>query len=69
MAPAAAWGYDHPSPAFDAIAGFVAFYAGPMDRCLLGDEEVEPQPGGFYGGWITANLVGPFKGGPDTQGW
>jgi len=69
VAPGAAWGYDHPSPAFGAIAGFVAFYAGPMDRCLLGDEEVEPQPGGFYGGWITANLVGPFKGGPGTQGW
>jgi uncharacterized protein (DUF427 family) len=69
VAPAAAWGYDHPSPAFTAITGFVAFYAGPMDRCLVGDEEVEPQPGGFYGGWITADLVGPFKGGPGTTGW
>ena len=69
VAPAAAWGYDEPSPAFAAIAGFVAFYPAPMDRCLVGDEEVEPQPGGFYGGWITANLVGPFKGGPGTQGW
>jgi len=68
-APAAAWGYDYPNPAFAAIAGFVAFYPAPMDRCLLGDEEVAPQPGGFYGGWITANLVGPFKGGPGTQGW
>ena len=69
VAPASAWGYDHPSPAFAAIAGFVAFYPACMDRCLLGDEEVEPQPGGFYGGWITANLIGPFKGGPGTQGW
>jgi len=69
LAPDAAWGYDDPSPAFAAIAGFVAFYPAPMDRCLLGDEEVDPQPGGFYGGWITADLVGPFKGGPGTQGW
>lgn len=69
VAPNAAWGYDHPSPGFEAIAGFVAFYAAPMDACMVGDERVEPQPGGFYGGWITPNLVGPFKGGPGTQGW
>ena len=69
VAPAAAWGYDDPSPAFAAIAGFVAFYPAPMDRCLVGEEVVEAQPGGFYGGWITTNLVGPFKGGPGTQGW
>ena len=65
----AAWGYDHPNRSFAAIAGFVAFYPAPMDRCLLGDEEVEAQPGGFYGGWVTANLVGPFKGGPGTERW
>lgn len=69
VAPAAAWGYDHPDPAFVAITGFAAFYPALMDRCLVGDEEVEAQPGGFYGGWITANLVGPFKGGAGTQGW
>jgi len=69
VAPAAAWGYDEPSPAFAPITGFVAFYPAAMDRCLVDDEVVEPQPGGFYGGWITSNLVGPFKGGPGTQGW
>ena len=40
-----------------------------MDACFVGDEPVLPQPGGFYGGWITRNLVGPFKGGPGTAGW
>jgi len=69
LLPSAAWGYDHPSAGFEAIAGFVAFYAGPMDRCLIDEEQVTPQPGGFYGGWITANLEGPFKGGPGTMGW
>ena len=68
VAQAAAWGYDQPSPAFAVIAGFVAFYAAPMDYCLLGDEEVEPQPGGFYGGWITANLVGPCQRWPRHAG-
>ncbi len=58
-----------PNRAFARIAGFVAFYPRPMDRCLVDDEEVEPQPGGFYGGWITSDLVGPFKGEAGTQGW
>ena len=65
----AAWGYDTPTRAFAAIAGYVAFYPGRMDACFVDDERVLPQPGGFYGGWITANLVGPFKGGPGSQGW
>ena len=68
-ATAAAWGYDRPTPAYAAIAGFVAFYPGRMDACLVDDEEVVAQPGGFYGGWITADLVGPFKGAAGTQGW
>ena len=59
----AAWGYEEPSEAFAPIAGYVAFYAGRMDACFVDDELVVPQPGGFYGGWITANVVGPFKGG------
>ena len=67
--PSAAWAYPNPIPRFAPIAGYVAFYAGPMDRCLVDDEVVTPQPGGFYGGWITADVVGPFKGGPGTTGW
>jgi uncharacterized protein (DUF427 family) len=65
----AAWGYHTPNRAFIRIAGYVAFYAGAMDRCLVDDVVVTPQPGGFYGGWITPELIGPFKGGPGTQGW
>jgi uncharacterized protein (DUF427 family) len=64
-----AWGYDAPSPAFEAIRGFVAFYAGRMDACTVDGELVVPQPGGFYGGWITRGVVGPFKGGPGSRGW
>jgi uncharacterized protein (DUF427 family) len=64
-----AWGYDHPSDAFAVIAGYVAFYAGRMDACFVDDELVVAQPGGFYGGWITSTVVGPFKGGPGTRGW
>jgi uncharacterized protein (DUF427 family) len=67
--PRAAWTYERPFPDFAALAGHVAMYAGPMDACLLDDEVVTPQPGGFYGGWITQNLVGPFKGDPGTTGW
>ena len=68
-APDVAWGYLAPSPGFTPIAGHVALYAGPMDGCFVGDERVTPQPGGFYGGWITSELEGPFKGGPGTQFW
>jgi uncharacterized protein (DUF427 family) len=69
VATGAAWGYDHPSLPFAPIAGHLAFYAGPMDACFVDDEQVEPQPGGFYGGWITAGLRGPFKGTPGTERW
>jgi uncharacterized protein (DUF427 family) len=65
----AAWGYDEPSPGFEPIAGYVAVYAGRMDACFVDGEEVTPQPGGFYGGWITSGVVGPFKGGPGSRGW
>lgn len=67
--PDAAWGYDNPSPGFEPIRGHVALYAGPMDACTVDDERVTPQEGGFYGGWITSELVGPFKGGPGTMFW
>jgi uncharacterized protein (DUF427 family) len=65
----AAWGYPHPTPAFAAIADCVSVYPGRMDRCEVDGVAVAPQEGGFYGGWITRDIVGPFKGGPDTWGW
>ncbi len=65
----AAWSYPDPLPAFLEIRDYVAFYAGRMDACFVGDEKVLPQAGNFYGGWITSNLTGPFKGVPGTQGW
>lgn len=64
-----AWTYERPSAAFSELAGCVAFYAGPMDACFVDDEQVTPQPGGFYAGWITKNLIGPFKGASGTNGW
>jgi uncharacterized protein (DUF427 family) len=69
VAERAAWGYPEPTPAFRAIAGKVCIYAGPMDACLVGDHRVTPQPGGFYGGWVTPDIVGPFKGTPGTTFW
>lgn len=61
----AVWSYDQPTPSFAALAGWFALYPGRMDGCWVDDEEVQPQPGGFYGGWITAAVQGPFKGDPD----
>jgi uncharacterized protein (DUF427 family) len=65
----AAWSYDDPTAAFAGIAGYLAFYASKVDRCMVGDEEVLAQAGDFYGGWITSKIVGPFKGEPGTMGW
>ncbi|WP_435744440.1 DUF427 domain-containing protein [Microbacterium sp. PMB16] len=65
----AAWNYPHPEPGFESLAGRVAVYAGPMDECTVGDEVVTAQPGGFYGGWVTSAVVGPFKGIPGSLGW
>jgi uncharacterized protein (DUF427 family) len=65
----AAWSYPDPTPAFAAIRDHLAVYAGAMDACFVDDEAVTPQPGGFYGGWITADLKGPFKGIPGSMGW
>ena len=65
----AAWGYQAPTPAFAPIAGHVAVYAGRMEACWVGEDLVVPQEGGFYGGWITPDLAGPFKGGPGTMFW
>jgi uncharacterized protein (DUF427 family) len=65
----AAWSYPNPTLTFAAIKDYVAFYCAPMDACLVDGEKARPQPGGFYGGWITDNVVGPFKGEPGTSGW
>ena len=65
----AAWSYPKPTRGFAGIAGYIAFYAGPMQACYVGDERVVPQPGGFYGGWITRKIVGPFKGERGTLAW
>jgi uncharacterized protein (DUF427 family) len=69
VAPRAAWTYPEPTPPFAALADHVAVYPAPMDRCTVDGEVVDPQPGGFYGGWVTSRVVGPFKGGPGTHGW
>jgi len=69
VAPRAAWFYASPSPEFAMLFGHVALYAGMTDGCYVDDEKVVPQPGGFYGGWITADVVGPFKGYPGTTQW
>lgn len=65
----AAWFYPDPVPGYASIRDYVAFYPQKMDACFVGDEKVTPQSGDFYGGWITSNVVGPFKGGPGTRGW
>ncbi|MET0830195.1 MAG: DUF427 domain-containing protein [Microbacterium sp.] len=65
----AAWNYATPSRGFELLADRVAVYAGKMDRCAVDGEVVVPQPGGFYGGWVTSDIVGPFKGDPGTRGW
>lgn len=69
VAERAAWHYPEPTDPFAELRGHVAVYPGLMDRCLVGGEEVRAQPGGFYGGWVTSRVVGPFKGSPGTMGW
>ncbi|WAP68832.1 DUF427 domain-containing protein [Jiella pelagia] len=63
------WSYPDPSSAFQSLRDHVAFYAAPFDRCSVDGETVRPQPGAFYGGWITDRLAGPFKGIPGSRGW
>lgn len=65
----AAWTYARPTPGFAPIAGHVAFYAGLMDACFVGEERVIPQPGDFYNGWVTSNLRGTPKGSRGTMHW
>ncbi|MEB3273994.1 MAG: DUF427 domain-containing protein [Prochlorothrix sp.] len=64
-----AWQYIDPTPPFAPLVDHFAFYAAPMDACYVDGETVIPQEGQFYGGWITSDVVGPFKGGPGTMGW
>ena len=65
----AAWTYPHPTAGFEPIAGAIAVMAGVVDRCTVNGEVVVPQPGGFYGGWVTSSITGPFKGVPGSMGW
>ena len=67
--PAVAWTYPQPMKGFEALVDHVALYPGRVDRCTVDGEVVQPQPGSFYGGWITSRVTGPFKGAPGTSGW
>ena len=69
IAEKSAWTYPDPTPGFTPIRDAVAVMAGQVDRCAVNGETVVPQPGGFYGGWITSGVAGPFKGGPGSFGW
>ncbi|WP_372592951.1 DUF427 domain-containing protein [Actinotalea sp.] len=69
VAERAAWTYPEPTPGFEVLRGTVAVMPRSVDRCSVDGETVVPQPGGFYGGWITSAVVGPFKGDPGTWGW
>ena len=65
----AAWGYTVPAPGYERLAGHVAFHPALMDECRVDGEVATPQPGRYYGGWITRDVVGPFKGEAGTDGW
>jgi uncharacterized protein (DUF427 family) len=67
--PAIGWFYPEPSPGYERLREHIAFYPGRVDEAWLGEERVLAQDGAFYGGWITSDLVGPFKGAPGTLGW
>jgi uncharacterized protein (DUF427 family) len=68
-APSAAWFYQMPTRMYDELRNYVAFYPHLMEACTVDGERVTPQAGGFYGGWITRDVVGPFKGEPGSGGW
>ncbi len=67
--PDIAWSYPEPNAGYEEIRDHLAFYAWKVDEAWVGDERATPQPGHFYGGWVTSRVVGPFKGGPGTAGW
>lgn len=62
------WGYPEPFPGYEQIKEFISFYPSRLE-CFINGERVLPQPGGFYGGWVTKAIVGPFKGEPGTEWW
>ena len=65
----AGWSYPNPVRGYEALKDFITFYPSKMEACFVGDERVRSQEGDFYGGWITSEIVGPFKGGAGTWGW
>jgi uncharacterized protein (DUF427 family) len=65
----AAWVYTDPLPGYEDIRGRIAFFAGRIDEALVDGERAVPQPGGFGRGWITSDVVGPFKGEPGSWDW
>ncbi|MEU2110750.1 DUF427 domain-containing protein [Streptomyces sp. NPDC019507] len=65
----AAWSYEQPRRGYELLRDHFAFYPDRVDRCTVGDERATPQPGDFYGGWITPDIRGPFKGAPGTETW
>lgn len=65
----AAWSYHCPAARYEPLKDHIAFYPSRVDACYVDDEQVQPQPGDFYGGWITSDIEGPFKGGMGTAGW
>jgi len=67
--PNVAWTYRSPKTGFESIRDHLAFYASRIDEAWIGDERARPQPGGFYGGWVTDAIVGPMKGDPGSEGW
>lgn len=67
--PRAAWSYPAPNTRFEPIKDYFAFYPSRVTACFVNDEKVQAQEGDFYGGWITSDIVGPFKGGTGTSGW
>ncbi len=69
VSPEAAWSYPDPLQPYRALREYLSFYPGRVTACYVGSTRVKPQPGAYYGGWVTPDLVGPFKGEPGTEGW
>ena len=63
------WSYADPEPGYECLRRHFAFYPRITDACYVGAEQAQPQPGDYYGGWVTSTIVGPFKGAPGTQLW